>query len=330
MPQNQAHAPLVWSDAVKFAMEKAISEAQQYRGSTSPNPPVGAVALDRTGEMIGFAAHERAGQPHAEAKLIEQLREQGRLEQVETLVVTLEPCNHTGRTPPCTQSIVDAGISKVIFGVRDPNPLVAGGGKEALEAAGIFVREGLLKESCAELIAPFNKWLKTRTPWVTIKTAHRFGSLSMIPPKGQKTFTSEDSLIEAHALRKRCDAIVTSAKTILIDHPLFTVRKVPDFEAKKRYLMVIDRNNLLQDQWEQSVKEHGMIPLKTATIHEALFELGKRGVLEVLIEAGPTLSKVFFDEGLWDEHVQMIEGAPLAQGTREQDQVIVTRHPERM
>ena len=110
------------------AMKAAIARAEEFAGATSPNPPVGAVALDETGKIIASAAHERAGEPHAEAALISLCEAQGLLQRVHTLVVTLEPCNHQGRTGPCTEAILKSGIKRVAFGATDPNPKVAGNG----------------------------------------------------------------------------------------------------------------------------------------------------------------------------------------------------------
>jgi diaminohydroxyphosphoribosylaminopyrimidine deaminase/5-amino-6-(5-phosphoribosylamino)uracil reductase len=283
---------------------------------------VGAAALDAQGRILGLNAHERAGTAHAEAGLLTRLRDEGKLDQVHTLLVTLEPCNHTGRTPPCTQAILDAGVRRVIYGAPDPNPRVAGGGAQALRQAGVDVRlvgemtemgdpspgpdDLALRADCADLIAPFAKWSRTRLPWITVKTAEHEGS--MIPPAGQKTFTSESSLRMAHELRRRADAILTGSGTVLADDPEFTVRRVTDHAAvtqglKPRKLVVLDRRGRVPAEWLKKAENRGFEVWVRRDAREAVAELGASGALEILVEAGPAVSGYFLSQSLWDEHV---------------------------
>jgi diaminohydroxyphosphoribosylaminopyrimidine deaminase/5-amino-6-(5-phosphoribosylamino)uracil reductase len=283
----------------------SVGAAARYRGATSPNPPVGAAALDANGRLLGIAAHERAGTPHAEAKLIAELRAQGKLAEVHTLLITLEPCNHTGRTPPCTRAILEAGIPHVIYGAPDPNPRVAGGGAQALREVGVnveLVTDATAREACAELIAPFKRWSTTGLPYVTVKTA--WTGNSMIPPQGRKTFTSEFSLKLAHELRRRADAIITGSGTVLADDPEFTVRRVPDHPGRRpRILVVMDRRGRVPADWLNQAENRGFEVWVRHDAREAIKELGECGALEVLVEAGPSLSGFFLSEGLWQEHV---------------------------
>ena len=283
-----------------LAFQAAIQKAQQFVGATAPNPPVGAVAVDRHGRILSVQAHERAGTGHAEAKVIADLRERGLLAEVDTLFITLEPCNHHGRTPPCTEAILASAIRKVVYGVKDPNPRVAGQGALRLQAAGIDVSECAdpeLRKACEELIRPFAHWATTGLPWVVVKTALTADS-SMIPPPGQKTFTSPESLRLAHELRRRADAILTGSGTVLADRPEFTVRLVPDHPLvasglKKRRLVVMDRRGRTPAEWIRQAESRGFEVLIRTDLQDTLKELGKMGVLEVLVEAGPELSSAY-------------------------------------
>lgn len=306
---------------MESAFAGAVEKAREFIGATAPNPPVGAMAIDAQGRALSIQAHERAGTGHAEAKVIADLAARGCLGDVHTLFITLEPCNHQGRTPPCTEAILKSGIRRVLFGTRDPNPNVAGQGALRLGAAGIDVREadGDLAKSCQELIRPFAHWAQTGRPWIVIKTAHRAGNLpylkSMIPPVGQKTFTSLSSLKLAHQLRRRADAILTGSGTILGDAPEFTVRHVPEHAIvasgqKKRRLVVLDRRKRVPQEWIMKAQARGLDVWIRQDLEAALNELGKAGVLELLVEAGPELSSFMLQNTLWNEHVLITQGNP--------------------
>lgn len=296
-----------------YALRAALELAREFQGATSPNPPVGAAALDEQGNLLSLKAHERAGEAHAEASLIADCGVRGLRDRINTLIVTLEPCNHHGRTPPCTEALLElarqGSLKRVVFGTRDPNPRVQGGGARRLQQAGI---QALCLEdaACAELIRGFSWWSRTGRPWVTVKTAFTRDS-SMIPPRGKKTFTSDASLRFAHELRRRADAILTGSGTVLADAPLFTVRHVADHAGKKRRLYVLDRGGRVPSEWIESRAAAGFeLRRWTGSLADALDELGSQGVLEVLVEAGPTLSESFLGSPqLWNEHVLIRQGA---------------------
>ena len=295
------------SSAEERALYAALAEARKFRGATSPNPPVGAAAIAHDGQLLAVAAHEKMGEAHAEVRVLKACRARGVLHEISSLVVTLEPCNHTGKTPPCTVALREAGIRRVVFGARDPNP-VAHGGEAALRSAGIDVIQAQLgsetRTACEELIAPFSHFVRTGTPWVTIKTAHREDG-SMLPTPGQKTFTSPDSLRYAHELRRRCDAIITGSGTVLADDPSFTVQHVPDFADKRRLLAVLDRRGRVPDAWLAHAAERSLIARRFTDIGACLAFLGQHEVVEALVETGPTLSQLILDSGVWQEHVSI-------------------------
>lgn len=290
------------------AMKMAINAAEQFVGATAPNPPVGAIALDRQGKVVLGAGHAKAGEPHAEAKLLDLAQKLGKLPQIETLVVTLEPCNHQGKTPACTEAILKhKNIRRVVFGCFDPNPNVKGGGAERLKQAGLEVIPGVLESECLFLIRAFAKHAGTGHPYVTLKAAFTAGG-SMIPPPGKKTFTGKESLVFAHELRKRADAIWTGSGTVLADDPEFTVRWLPDHPGKKRFLVLSDRRRRVQKDWLAKAEKNGFRIHYAESLEEGLDYLGKNGALEVLVEGGPTLRQAWLDSGLWDESVVITQG----------------------
>lgn len=291
------------------AMTAACREARRWLGATAPNPPVGAAALDGDGNLLAVAAHERAGTAHAEAKLIALCRERGLLARVRTLCVTLEPCNHHGRTPPCSEAIIAAGIPRVAIGTRDPNPGVKGGGIERLRGAGIRVEMAVEEERCRQLLHAFAFSAVEGRPWVTVKRA--FDAIgSMIPPPGRKTFTSKPSLFLAHRLRKKADAILTGSGTILSDNPTFTVRHLPDHPGKRRWLAILDRRRRVPEPYLAAAARRGLDPVIYDDLDAALADLQGRGVRDVLVEAGPALSDAVLTEDSWCLSVDIHKGAP--------------------
>ena len=305
------------------AMKLALSEAQKFEGATAPNPPVGCVLLDKDGNVLSVAAHQKAGTFHAEALAIKQCGERN---LIHTVVVTLEPCNHTGRTGPCTEAILSTSAKNVWIGMSDPNPHVAGGGADRLRKAGLnvqFLNEAdapKLKLDLQRLIAPFTKRAKQGLPWVTIKQAINTQG-SMIPPAGQKTFTSQSSLILAHQLRRRAGAIITGSGTVLADDPHFTVRLVEDFANKQRRLVLFDRRRRIPQAYLDAATSRGFKISFADDLLVTLKHLSEQGALEVLVEAGPSLTQSFLDSNLWHEHVLITKGDP------DQIQIIQNKEP---
>lgn len=316
---------------IASAFSRALELARAHEGATAPNPPVGCVVLDAAGNEVGAGAHRRAGLPHAEAEVITAAQIAGVAHRIDTVVVTLEPCNHHGRTPPCVDAILATNARQVWIGCRDPNPKVGGGGAERLRAAGrrvFFLSElahpaaAMLGADAERLLAPFSRLVGTGRSFITIKQAMS-STGSMIPPAGQRTFTSQSALELAHRLRRRADAILTGSGTVLADDPQFTVRLVPDHPGKQRHLVILDRRDRVPAGYLDAARQRGFLVQRSQDVAEALAAIGAAGAMEVLVEAGPTLTGNMLAAGLWDEHV-LIEQAGNPDGT---DRVTVRRNP---
>ena len=326
--------PIPEMSKMMTAVERALDVSEGTRGRTAPNPPVGACVLDRNGAILAVAAHSGAGFAHAEALAIEQLRIQGDLDRAHQIVVTLEPCAHTGRTPPCAQAILESPIQKIVYATRDPNPRVAGGGAEVLRSQGRIVQtwselgvDASAIERARDLIRPFVKASQTGLPWITLKIARRAGDRplaeSMIPEPGQKTFTQPGSLRQAHLLRRRADAIITGSGTQLADHPLWTVRRIPDhLSGPRRAWVVLDRRKRVSRSDLEEIRARRMDPFVVSTWDDAMGVLRERGACEALVEAGPSLTQFCLDQALWDERWEWV--SPGSANDGRDDQVRIT------
>ena len=312
-------SPHAGGDAWLDAARAAITAARAHVGATAPNPPVGCAVIDAGGRVLAVGAHARAGTPHAEVVALEACRAAGVLDAADTLVVTLEPCAHHGRTPPCVDAILRAGVRRVIIGAVDPNPNVIGGGMDRLEAAGVqcrllsdLGRDGQdLARQCRALIAGFETRNLRGRPFITVKQALDSRG-SMIPPKGRTTFTSDTSLELAHRLRRQSDAILTGVGTVLADRPQFTVRRVADHPGRRRLLAIMDLEHRTPSDYIAAASEHFEV-LVFDDLDLAMRDLASRGALNLLVEAGPTLTRLIGERGLWDHWltIQTVDdGAP--------------------
>ncbi len=201
-------------------MSEAVAMARRALGRTAPNPSVGAVVV-RDGRVVGRGFHPGAGLPHAEVYALEEAGEGAR---GATLYVTLEPCNHQGRTPPCTEAVIRAGIARVVAGVLDPNPLVAGKGVERLEAAGVHVDVGVLAGECRDLIAWYAHWMEKKRPFVIMKAAITLDGRIAAATGDSAWISSEESRAYVHELRNRVDGVMVGIGTVSHDDPLLTCR----------------------------------------------------------------------------------------------------------
>ena len=204
-------------------MECALKLAKRGRFSTRPNPMVGALVVSPAGEVLGEGFHVRAGGPHAERHAIAAARERTR---GATLYCTLEPCDHTGRTGPCTEAVIEAGFARVVVGAVDPNPQVSGRGLKRLRSAGIEVVEGVLSEACSALNQVFNHWVVHRRPFVTLKLASSLDGRIAAAPGSRTHITGALAQRRVHELRAQADAILVGAGTVLADDPRLDVRNV--------------------------------------------------------------------------------------------------------
>lgn len=302
-------------------MALAAAEAEKYFGATAPNPPVGA-CLVKNGRILALGAHKRTGTDHAEVVALKEAVGKHGAETVRgaTLYVTLEPCNHFGKTPPCAKALIEAGVARVVYAISDLNE-AASGGAATLKAAGIQVEQGFASDLCHELLRGFSKWVSQKRPWVVHKLAYRMtaaSTLSMIPETGSTTFTSQESLRLAHVERRKSDALLTSLATVLADNPGFNVRHVDDHESKKRLVAVLSRGGQTPPQaWLERQESLGHEVLLFSDVASALTRLGERGSHRVLVEAGPRLSETISSLGLWDERLIFIQRGSHDQVLRE-------------
>ncbi len=294
------------SECDEAMMRLAIREARKGVGKTAPNPAVGAV-LVRNGEVISKGWHRSAGQPHAEVEALRKVSNAAGC----TLYVTLEPCSTQGRTPPCTAAIIQAGITRVVFGATDPNPAHAGRAVKILKKAGVEVSTGVLASECRELNAAWNKWIATGLPYVTAKAGMSLdGRIASFP--GRRWITSEAARADAMKLRASCDAILVGAETIRVDDPYLTLRGVA--KARQPWRVVWSRSGeippdskILTDEFRDRT-----LIFQGKSLRAVLRDLGKRGVQHVLIEGGGRTHGEAFDRGLVDRVVFYV--APVLLG----------------
>ncbi|MGI4744524.1 MAG: bifunctional diaminohydroxyphosphoribosylaminopyrimidine deaminase/5-amino-6-(5-phosphoribosylamino)uracil reductase RibD [Janthinobacterium lividum] len=299
---------------VEAGFRAAIEAACAFIGATTPNPPVGCAILDATGRILVAAAHQRAGGPHAEALALRLLEQTGLTAQAATLVVTLEPCNHTGRTGPCTEAILASPVRTVWIGSADPNPSVTGHGADRLRHAGLAVHmldnsDDTLSCACQALIAPFRCRALTGHPWITVKQALDVSG-SMIPPVGASTFTSPTSLRLAHRLRRCTDAVITGTGTILADDPSFTVRHLPDHPGRRRLLAVLGRGDRVPASTIQAASARGFDVRSIRSLDQLLPTLGEAGAMWAMVEAGPSVLASLREAGLWDDWLTITQANP--------------------
>ena len=204
-------------------MDRALQLAARGRGRTSPNPMVGAVVVAPDGAIVGQGFHERAGEPHAE---IRALNDAGGRARGASLYCTLEPCAHVGRTGPCAVRIVEAGVTRVVAAMEDPNPLVSGRGFRYLQQHGVAVEVGVHQEAASRLNRPFLTLMRLGRPFVIMKAATSLDGFMAAKPGARTNLSSPESHQHAHRLRAEVDAIAVGSETILIDDPLLTVRGV--------------------------------------------------------------------------------------------------------
>ncbi len=300
-------------------MARALQLAERGRWTTKPNPMVGCV-LVRDGQVLGEGWHQRAGGPHAE---IEALNAAGDAAKGAIAYVTLEPCAHTGRTGPCADALVEAGVAEVVAAMRDPFPKVDGAGFEKLAAAGIKLRSGLMETQARELNRAFFSRIERGRPWLRVKLGISLDGRTALANGESQWITSPEAREDVHRWRARCGALLTGAGTVLADDPHLTVRLQDDAPFVPPLRVVLDpglatvaRGNVRQGdvptlyfhapnakpprdialQRHAVEVERGMLDLP-----EVLAELARREINEVQVETGATLAGAFLKAGLVDE-----------------------------
>jgi diaminohydroxyphosphoribosylaminopyrimidine deaminase/5-amino-6-(5-phosphoribosylamino)uracil reductase len=289
-------------------MVLAIAESERVRGTTSPNPPVGCVILDENGKAVGRGATQPIGGPHAE---VMALKEAGTKARGGTAVVTLEPCSHYGRTPPCAEALREAGIKHVIHAVSDPN-LKAAGGAAYLEQAGITVESGLLETEVSN--GPLRAWLhyaRTGRPHVTWKYAASLDGRIAAQDGTSQWISSETSRKEVHDLRAKLDAIIVGIGTVKADDPALTARDAGGMPLPRQPLPVVVGMSELPDG---AKLQRTALHLRTHDPDDVLDALVERGAVDVLLEGGPTLAGAFLGAGRVDRVLAYIAPALLGNG----------------
>ncbi|SHH80401.1 bifunctional diaminohydroxyphosphoribosylaminopyrimidine deaminase/5-amino-6-(5-phosphoribosylamino)uracil reductase RibD [Ferrimonas marina] len=309
-------------------MARAVALAERGLLTTRPNPRVGCV-LVKDGVVVGEGAHLKAGEPHAEVHALRAAKEQAR---GATAYVTLEPCSHFGRTPPCSQALIEAGVAKVIAAMVDPNPKVSGRGLAMLEQAGIATASGLMEAEAEALNPGFIHRMKTGLPYVRLKLAASLDGGTALANGESKWITGPQARQDVQRWRARSDALITGADTVLADNPSMNVRHgelghwqsridaerllqplrvVVDGQARLRpplKLVELPGPVLLASHtpyttaWPESVENwQGPKQGDKLDLHALLAELGQREINEVWVEAGPNLCGAFIQQGLWQE-----------------------------
>ncbi|WP_330278179.1 bifunctional diaminohydroxyphosphoribosylaminopyrimidine deaminase/5-amino-6-(5-phosphoribosylamino)uracil reductase RibD [Lentzea sp. NBC_00516] len=289
-------------------MALAIAESERVRGITSPNPPVGCVILDENGNAAGFGGTQPVGGPHAE---VMALKAAGSKAQGGTAVVTLEPCSHHGRTPPCVDALIEAGIKHVIHAVSDPNPRAAGGANR-LKEAGITVESGLLATEVSR--GPLRAWLhyaRTGRPHVTWKYAASLDGRIAASDGTSQWISSETSRKEVHEMRAKLDAIIVGTGTVRKDDPALTARDIDGMPLPRQPLPVVVG---MSDLPVGAKLQHTALHLRTHHPDDVLTALAGQGVVDVLLEGGPTLAGAFWRAGRIDRVLAYIAPVLLGDG----------------
>jgi diaminohydroxyphosphoribosylaminopyrimidine deaminase/5-amino-6-(5-phosphoribosylamino)uracil reductase len=330
------------SDALEALMRQALDEGR--KGWPSPNPHVGALIVDAAGAPIARGHCARAGGDHAE---IMALKAAGERARGATMVVTLEPHNHHGKTPPCTEAIIAAGIARVVVGCRDPNPKVNGSGVARLRAAGIEVVEDVLACECGAMVAPFAKHIATELPFVRLKLATSLDGRIATASGASRWITGPEARVRVHALRRTVDAVAVGIGTALADAPTLTPRDAPPVEGRTPPVRVVfDRRARLPldaplvataretATWlvtgpEADTRAHEAAGVHVLRANEqggaldlgaALAALGKRGIVDLLVEGGAVLAGAMLASDAVDELWWFV--APLVLGDQGRAAVI--------
>lgn len=312
-------------------MQMALKLARRGIGEVEPNPAVGAVII-KANQIVGRGCHKKFGGPHAEINALEDCKTLGVNPRGATMYVTLEPCSHQGKTGPCTQALIEAGLAKIVIATIDPSEHAGGRGIEQLRQAGIEVLTGVCETQAKLTNAPFIKFASMGRCWVILKWAQSIdGKLAWAQSTDERRWISNElSRKDAHRLRRRAQAILVGINTVLADNPLLTARPSKGKDAiriimdsylrtpikcrllrttKKSPVMIFTKQESIQENLEIAQKITGQgaellgypNTLGRSNLHFLLDELSKRGVAQLLVEGGPTMIASFLEEQLADE-----------------------------
>ncbi len=314
-------------------MELALKLAEKGKGNVSPNPLVGALIVKR-GRIVGRGWHKKCGEAHAE---VCALKEASKKAKHSIMYVTLEPCSHWGRTPPCTEQIVEAGVREVVIGMKDPNPLI--NGYHELKFRGIKTRIGILEEECKRLNEPYAKWIKTKKPFVVVKAAMSLDGQIATRTGDSKYITGREACKFVHELRAGYDAVMVGANTVIKDNPQLTVRLV---KGRNPIKIVVDSKlripmnaNIIKNEPAKliivtskkapkaKIKQlmHRMVHVLVVDmvngkidLKELMKELGKREICSILIEGGAELNAEVIRSGIADKVLFFISPQFIGKG----------------
>jgi diaminohydroxyphosphoribosylaminopyrimidine deaminase/5-amino-6-(5-phosphoribosylamino)uracil reductase len=334
---NEARRPTMTDTSPRTVlMREALALAWQAIGLSDPNPRVGCVIVARDGQALGRGHTQQAGGPHAEVMALRDAAARGHDVRGATVVVTLEPCAHHGRTPPCCDALIEAGVGRVVMAVQDPNPLVAGEGVARLRAAGVQVDEGPLGDEARELNIGFFSRMQRGRPWVRLKAAVSLDGRTALNNGVSQWITGSVARTDGHAFRKRAGAVLTGVGTVLDDDPRLDVRLV---DTTLQPLRVVVDSRLETPPAARLLDPPGRVLLYAAQPDAArqaalqgrgaeivlmagasgkvdlpamLADLARRGINELHVEAGHKLNGSFVREGLVDEYLVYI--APKLMG----------------
>jgi diaminohydroxyphosphoribosylaminopyrimidine deaminase/5-amino-6-(5-phosphoribosylamino)uracil reductase len=318
----------------KEYMRLALTLAKSVKGQTSPNPPVGSVVVNK-GRIVGMGAHLKAGEAHAE---VQAIKIAGALVANSTVYVTLEPCNHFGKTPPCADLLIDSQVSRVVVATTDPNPLVAGKGIEKLRRAGIEVEVGVLEQDANELYDMFFHYISTKTPYVTLKTAVTLDGKTATHTGSSQWITGEKAREDVHYYRHLHDAILVGVNTVIQDDPSLTTR-LPN-GGLHPIRIILDHslrtplhakliNDRLAETWiviSSTVTEEEKVPFlsngikliqmeqEKIDIQKMLLKLGEYSITSLLVEGGSEVNGSFMIEKAFNQVISYI--APKLIGGR--------------
>ncbi len=289
---------LVMNYDVRY-MKRALELAARSRGYTSPNPMVGAVIVSDNGQIIGEGWHRMYGGAHAEVHAVNMVTNKSLLRDA-TIYVTLEPCAHYGKTPPCAKLLMDVGIKRVVVATEDPFVSVAGKGIDMLRDAGAEVIVGVMKKEAQRLNAKFFTAHTQHRPWVTLKwamSADGFIDHRRSVGESAAKFSTPLSSVAVHRLRADYDAIVVGARTAVMDKPQLNVRL---WHGRSPRPIVFSRGNISVDTLDKAAAIYIDFTAKGKTIQTICSELYKQGITSLLIEGGATTLQAFIDAGIWD------------------------------